>query len=187
MDTVALFDVIDCDVCAFKHVVPIPTAEELERVFREEYYSQDKPLYLSGTCEELDWWYLVHRDRYDTFEAHLPATRRRVLDIGSGPGLFLTHGKSRGWSGAGIEPSKQAGAHSRDMGLEIVEDFFDGFTAAKLGRFDAVHLSEVLEQAPAPADVLKHAYEIFNPGGLICVVVPNAYTPANIFSAPVMV
>jgi hypothetical protein len=55
MDTVGLFDVIDCDVCAFKHVVPIPTAEELERVYREEYYSKDMPLYLTGTREELDW------------------------------------------------------------------------------------------------------------------------------------
>lgn len=177
LDTVAAFDVIDCESCGFKHVVPIPTAEELERVYREEYYSVDKPLYLTGTREELDWWDLVHCDRFDTFEAHLPAARRRILDIGSGPGFFLKHGESRGWKGIGIEPSKQAAAHSRDMGLEIVEDFFDEATAAKLGKFDVVHLSEVLEHVTSPTELLKRAYDVLNPGGLICVVVPNDYNP----------
>jgi SAM-dependent methyltransferase len=69
---------------------------------------------------------LVHRHQYTRSRLTVPASRQRVLNIGSGPGFFLTHGKSRGWSGVGIEPSKQAGAYSRDMGLEIVEDFFDG-------------------------------------------------------------
>ena len=123
VDSVKGFDVIECRLCQFKHIVPIPTAEDLQAVYRHEYYTKEKPLYLQRYREDLDWWNLVYGDRYDTVEQHLPPKRRRILDIGSGPGFFLLHGKQRGWQTVGLEPSAQAAAHSRELGLEIVEEF----------------------------------------------------------------
>lgn len=123
LDSVNGFDVIECEACRFKHIVPIPTQAELEAVYRQEYYSVEKPLYLEPHREDLDWWNLVYSERYDTFEEFLPPDRRRILDVGSGPGFFLLHGQQWGWQTVGIEPSEQAAAHSRKLGLEIVEDF----------------------------------------------------------------
>jgi hypothetical protein len=37
-------DVIDCQHCGFKHIISIPTVEELEKVYQHDYYMQDKPL-----------------------------------------------------------------------------------------------------------------------------------------------
>jgi len=177
LDSVEGFDVLECEVCGFKHIVPIPTARELEIVYRECYYAIEKPLYLERSREDLEWWNLVYSERYDTFEELLPPDRRRILDVGSGPGFFLLYGKERGWETLGIEPSAQAAAHSRGLGLDIVEDFLTEKSAQKLGKFDVVHMSEVLEHVPDPANILQLAYQVLRPGGLLCVVVPNDYNP----------
>jgi len=177
LDSVKGFDVIECEVCGFKHIVPIPTPEELGVMYKQEYYTAEKPLYLERHQEDLDWWNLVYSERYDTFEELLPSDRRRLLDVGSGPGFFLLHGKQRGWQTLGVEPSAQAVTHSRELGLEIAEEFLTKEMVSQLGTFDVVHMSEVLEHIPDPKEMLKLTHALLNPGGLICVVVPNDYNP----------
>ncbi len=171
------YDVIECESCGFKHIIPIPGRDELDKIYREEYYTQEKPLYLERFREDQGWWNLVYDERYDTFESLMYENRRRILDVGSGPGFFLLRGKERGWDTLGIEPSTEAVEHSRSLGLNIVEDFLDDKTAAKLGKFDVVHMSEVLEHVSNPKEMLELAHNLLNPGGLVCVVVPNDYNP----------
>jgi SAM-dependent methyltransferase len=177
LDVVEPFTVIACEPCGFRHIVPIPTPAELADVYRHEYYTVEKPLYLERVREDLEWWNLVYDEWFDAFEALLPAGRRRILDVGSGPGYFLLNGKRRGWTTLGMEPSSQAVAHSRGLGLEIVQDFFSAASAQALGTFDVVHLSEVLEHIPDPAGVLDLAHRVLNPGGLVSLMVPNDYSP----------
>ncbi len=171
------FDVIDCESCRFRHIIPLPSKEELENVYRDEYYSAEKPLYIERYLEDLDWWNLTYSERYDIFEEILPPARRRILDVGSGPGYFLLHGKQRGWETLGIEPSSQAASHSSGLGLDIVEDFLSEGTASGLGRFDVIHMSDVLEHVPDPAGLIRLSRSLLLPGGLFCVVVPNDFNP----------
>ena len=178
LDTVDRFTVIDCDACRFRHIVPIPTPAELEHVYGHEYYSTEKPLYIQRHIEDRDWLNLVYAERYDLFERLLGSGRRRLLDVGSGPGFFLWHGVERGgWTVRGLEPSAQAVAHSRGLGLDITQAFLNDETAATLGRFDVVHLNEVLEHVPDPRSVLRTVDGLLDPGGLIALMVPNDYSP----------
>ena len=71
-----------------------------------------------------------------------------ILDIGSGPGFFLLEGKRRGWKTLGIDPSKQAVEHARNMGVEIIEGLFSPSLVDKLDKFDVVHMNNVLEHIP---------------------------------------
>jgi SAM-dependent methyltransferase len=87
------------------------------------------------------------------------------------------HGKERGWDTFGIEPSAQAAAHSRELGLNIVEDFLSAKNAKSLGKFDIVHMSNVLEHVPNPKEMLLLAHSLLEDSGLICVTVPNDYNP----------
>jgi len=174
------FDVIDCKRCAFKHIVAIPTEEELEKTYSHDYYTQEKPLYIERYREDRDWWNVVYTRRYEVLERHLPASRRRLLDIGSGPGFFLLNGKKRGWTVKGIEPSLQAAEHSRGLGLDIENAFFSQQTAARLGSFDAINMSEVLEHIPSPAALLDLVHRQLNAGGLVCIAVPNDFNPFQI-------
>jgi 2-polyprenyl-3-methyl-5-hydroxy-6-metoxy-1,4-benzoquinol methylase len=176
LDSKNEFDVIDCKKCQFKHIVPIPTEDELKHVYEEEYYTDEKPNYIESMNEDMDWWNLSYDDRYTSFEKLLNKNRRKILDIGSGPGIFLRRGQERGWEGTGIEPSKQAFEYSsKTLGLNIHNIFLNNKTKKVLTNYDVVHLSEVLEHIINPENILKIVHEKLNPDGLICVVVPNDY------------
>lgn len=45
VDDIDGFQVIECQSCGFKHVHPLPTEDELEKIYRHEYYTLDKPLF----------------------------------------------------------------------------------------------------------------------------------------------
>lgn len=171
------FEILDCERCGFKHAVPIPSGGELEALYRQNYYAVEKPLYLERAREDLDWWNVAYADRYDSFERLLEPGRRRILDVGTGPGFFLLYGRQRGWHPLGVEPSRQAAAHCRGLGLGVVEQPLTEGLAAELGTFDVVHLSDVLEHVPDPLGVVRIARGLLAPGGLLCVVVPNDFNP----------
>ncbi len=174
------FDVIDCQTCGFRHAVPLPGPECLVETYREAYYSKEKPTFLTRSGEDQAWAELAQSDRLEIFERVLWPERRRLLDIGCGPGFFLKTAKDRGWQAKGIEPSRQAAGHARDLGLDITEGFFGPDTAPSLGRFDAVHLNNVLEHLPDPIGLVALARDLLDPGGLICVNVPNDFSPFQI-------
>ncbi|MEC4671854.1 MAG: class I SAM-dependent methyltransferase [Nitrospirota bacterium] len=171
------FDVIECEACGFKHIVPIPSCEELGLIYGEDYYRKEYPFYFEHQREDSEWWDNVFLKRYVLFECQLPPHRRRILDIGSGSGLFLKLGMQRGWETLGVEPSPPAAEQARQWGLSIVNEFLTEGNVHQLGQFDVVHMHEVLEHIPHPEEMLNLALRLLRPGGILCVVVPNDYNP----------
>lgn len=171
------FDVIDCQLCGFKHITPIPSEKELEQAYQHDYYTQEKPFYIERYQEDLDWWNMIYTQRYEILEQHLTFKQRRMLDIGSGPGYFLLNGQKRGWQVKGIEPSVQAAEHSCGLGLDVENIFFTEQTASNLGTFDAINMGEVLEHLPDPAALLKLCHHQLNDDGMVCIIVPNDFNP----------
>lgn len=176
-------DIIACEMCGFRHAIPLPDPDALEREYRENYYAEEKPTFLAHAGEDQEWAILAQSDRLEAFERILGPGRRRLLDIGSGPGFFLKAARDRGWQVRGIEPSRQAAAHARGLGVEVVEGFFGAEIAPGLGLYDAVHLNNVLEHVPDPIGLLIVARECLEPGGILCVNVPNDFSPLQIAAA----
>lgn len=171
------YDIVACESCGFRHVLPLPSLHALEREYRENYYGTEKPTFLAHAGEDQPWFALAQADRLESMERLLPPARRRLLDIGCGPGFFLSAAKQRGWTAQGIEPSRQAASHARDLGVAVTEGFFGKDTAAQLGRFDAITLTNMLEHVPDPIAILEQARDCLEPGGVICVGVPNDFSP----------
>lgn len=171
------YEIIECSPCGFRHIIPIPSQKELDEIYRNEYYSVEKPLFIERNQEDQDWWKVVYDGRFDSFETLLPSSRRDILDIGSGPGFFLSHGRSRGWNCVGVEPSDKAARFSQGLGLDVKNEFLNEETAKTLGTFDVVYMNEVLEHLRDPLATIQIAENLINPGGLLCVVVPNDYNP----------
>ena len=48
-------DIIDCFVCGFRHVLPLPDAASLEQEYREKYYSDEKPNFIADSHTAGDW------------------------------------------------------------------------------------------------------------------------------------
>jgi SAM-dependent methyltransferase len=172
--------IIACEACGFKHALPLPRAEDMERAYREDYYASEKPTFLARAGEDQAWARLAQTDRLEIFETLLPPDRRRLLDIGCGPGFFLETAMRRGWLAHGIEPSRQAAAHARGLGAEITEGFFNAGSAPTLGTFDVIHLNNVLEHIPDPAHLIALAHGLLESGGVICINVPNDFSPLQV-------
>lgn len=173
------FEVIDCEVCGFKHVTPLPTREELAEIYRHEYYDREKPLYLERAEEDEAWWRRLFGQRLDQMARFSMHARRRVLDVGTGPGLFLVEAQARGWEALGLEPSNAARAYAQSRGCHVLPDFLGEAGLDDLGTFSAVHLSEVLEHVPDPFTELRRIHGLLDADGVLCVSVPNDYNPVQ--------
>lgn len=174
------YDIIKCKTCKFNHVVPIPTTKVLQKVYSDKYYTVEKPFYIKSYLKDKKWWNAIYEDRFKTIEKYLGKKTGRLLDIGSGPGLFLAYGEKRGWRAKGIEPSKKAYAYSKKvLRLDVENIFLEKKTAKKLGKFDAIHMGEVLEHLPDPGYIVELIKEMLNPGGILTVVTPNDFNPVQ--------
>ncbi|WP_421900035.1 methyltransferase domain-containing protein [Maridesulfovibrio sp.] len=168
------FDVIHCESCGFKHIIPIPDEEELERIYKHEYHVKDKPLMLQHQLEDADWHEATNKARLESIEKQLKR-KGSILDIGSGNGFFLKQAVEMGWQTKGVEPSDKAVKYCNSIGLDVVHGVFDQQCADSIGKFDVVHLWEVLEHLPDPIAMLALCRQVLNPGGMIVVGVPNDY------------
>lgn len=173
------YEIIQCSQCEFRHLVPIPPEEDLWQIYKTEYYTTEKPLYIERHLEDQEWWEVVYDGRLELCETLLSSDQRDLLDIGSGPGFFLKHAMRRGWKGLGIEPSIRAAEFARRNGVEVINDLLTRDLADGLGFFDLIYMNEVLEHLPDPAAILETATNLLNPGGLLCVIVPNDYNPVQ--------
>jgi len=174
------YDIIQCDLCGFRHVLPLPDPAELEAARRKANIKEETLAFPPQTGDDRAWAELAYNDRLESMERLVGAQRRRLLDVGSGTGSFLKTAKARGWRVFGIESSRQASAQARKAGIEVAEGFFNAETAPGLGRFDAVHLSNVLECAPDPTAVAILARDLLDKGGVLCINVPNDFSPFQI-------
>ncbi len=182
LDTHGQYDVIECEQCGFTHINPVPELQDLEAVYRDEYYTKEKPLFITRQLEDIAWWNTIYDDRYDVLERYLPPERRRLIDIGCGPGFFLQRGMARGWKGLGVEPSHQACEYAEAQGLTVRNCFLHQSGLDEEGmKFDSAHLSEVLEHVPDPAAVCRSVHALLDDKGIACIVVPNDYNPFQQF------
>lgn len=177
IDTKEGSTIIDCNHCAFKHIIPIPLPEELEALYQKEYYSNEKPKYIQEVEEDREWWEITYKDYYRLFEKFLKKETKSILDIGSGPGYFLKCGQELGWTVTGIEPAKQAYEYSQQFSVNVVHDFLTENLAKKLGKFDVIFMDTVIEHVPDPISFLKTAKKMLHEEGIFCIISPNDYNP----------
>lgn len=176
LDIAGEFDVIDCFLCGFKHVIPIPDADKMAKYYSKEFIAR-RPKIAERIREDLDWWKLVYSRRLKLLKNNVTGSARKILDVGCGLGFFLKEASEKGWSTLGIEPSKQAFEHAIKLGVDVVNDTLNLNNYKKLGRFDVVHMHEVLEHVPDPEELIRMAWEMLEPGGVVLIISPNDYNP----------
>lgn len=105
------------------------------------------------------------------------AARGALVDLGCWTGFFLDVARERGWRVSGVEPSAFAAGYAREqLGLDVVHG---ELLAAALPdqRFDAVLMADVIEHLPDPGAALERVGSLLAPGGVLCLVLPDAGSP----------
>ena len=98
----------------------------------------------------------------------------RVLEIGCGPGYFLTVLRDLGWQPTGLEwDAEFARRVSRETGIRVLETP-ESLEAVPDETFDAVVLWHVLEHVPDPVGTMREARRVLKRRGELRMEVPNA-------------
>jgi SAM-dependent methyltransferase len=102
----------------------------------------------------------------------------RLLDVGSGLGVFPHAVKEVGWQCTALDPDPRSIRHIREIvGVDAICGEFQ--TAEGLGRFDVVTFNKVLEHVTDPIRMLRHAHQALNGGGLVYLELPDGEMAAR--------
>ena len=167
--------IVRCLNCSLIYANPMPLPENDNLV---DLYNEDYTKMLSE--------FVPYRDRgndfVDIFEgrrrlARLEAILGRegsLLDIGCGPGNLLCVARERGWKAVGLEINDRSARFARDInGVDVVTGQIQDYPAAWAGRFDAVHVNQVVEHTYDPVGFLKAVREVMRSDGALFCGVPN--------------
>jgi SAM-dependent methyltransferase len=167
------FDVARCPDCGLLQTTPVPTAEQLRRIYEADSYTWQPPAGLMGAAEAFYRKALVRADQARVLaEACRRARGRRLLDVGCGDGLLVSEARRAGLDACGVDypgtprwPECDP-AWKRSADLEA----FDEPAAA----WDVVSFFHVVEHLRDPVSTLRRVRQWLRPGGVLVVQVPNA-------------
>jgi SAM-dependent methyltransferase len=134
--------------------------------------------YLPDGADEIACWEKMVARVVETaailVENHKHSDGARLLDIGCGYGFFLKKMAQRGWAVEGIEVSRPGREYARQsLGLSIHSKPLEDLAFPK-ECFDAVTLFYVIEHIHDPGMVLREAYRILKPGGMVLLRWPHS-------------
>lgn len=108
--------------------------------------------------------------------ALVPASARRILDVGCNDGTFGTHLLKARPEGEvwGIEPHAGDAEAARTRLTGVVTGTFPDAVSDDLGKFDCISFNHVLEHMVDPWTALRVTRELLTPEGVIVGEIPNA-------------
>lgn len=175
-------DIAEPDVRAFRCTSPeygshaqIVQCNQCDLVYANPRWSPEE-LAAAYTAVEDETYVDEREGRELTFEKHLqdlekytgPANGRALLDVGAYIGVFVEIAQAHGWLAEGIEPSSWAVSMARERGLPIHQGTQQDVLLADR-KFDVVTMWDVIEHVTDPAEEIRQAYQLLNPGGWLAV------------------
>jgi SAM-dependent methyltransferase len=168
------WSIVRCDACALVQTDPRPDGAELGRLYERHYnlggegetaYGKARERFLFSTPYRI--WLALDGD----ISFHAQRGPGRLLDIGCNEGRGLTIYQANGFSAEGLELNRNAARVARGRGFTVHETDIAAF--APDAPFDRAVLSNVLEHALDPRDMLRHVRRVLKPDGEVWISLPN--------------
>ena len=179
--------VIECKVCGYRHLYPLPAEYELE-AFYKEYYHQEKQYidyqtvddsYISKEISAMQA-NREFRHIYAKVETlvldKVPST---MIDIGGGNNLLSRFFMDRGWEATVFEPNCDAANYQRQFQISVVESMFGHAECSQKRSYAFINLQFVLEHVLNPLNMLCQSVGMLDADGIIRVCVPNDFSPGQ--------
>lgn len=168
-----IFDLIRCSQCGLVRVEPMPSADEVRRLYTSNYFKQDfscgvrKGTYLESEAMRVG----EYRELLKDIQSYRPSGK--LLEVGCAAGSFLNYARRSGYEVLGVDVSEWAARTAKEQfGLEV-----------RVGRlmevdlpyrsFDVIFLGDLLEHEPEPLVLLEEVRRLLKPEGIVAVKVPT--------------
>jgi 2-polyprenyl-3-methyl-5-hydroxy-6-metoxy-1,4-benzoquinol methylase len=169
------FSVKACGQCGLVQLHPRPGDETIAELYDAEYYeTADGKGYSNYTARESEYR-ATFADDLRRIESHFGGRGPlRILDVGCGPGAFLSVALGAGHDvfGMDIIPSVVDQARVRFPG-RVFLGALDDVRGALPAPFDVVFASHVIEHVTAPVAFTRTCAELLRSGGALVYVTPN--------------
>ena len=157
-------DIVRCVDCGMTSSVPTLRPEQI--VGNYESMVDDAYLLEENGRRDLFRWVLGRIDNY-----LLPG--RRLLEVGSNVGVFLSVAGEAGWEARGVEPSRWAVETGRRLfDVDLTQATAETLDFEPGGR-DAVVMLDVLEHLVDPLSTLQHLRTAVHPEGILALSTVN--------------
>lgn len=165
-----------CEACALEQTTPRPSGPDLSALYARYYnFGGERGTMYTGLRDRLllSPLYRLYLALDGDISFHARPGQGRLIDIGCNEGRGLALYARNGFSAVeGLETNPVAAAVARGRGFTIHEVELDAFETAE--RYDVAVLSNVLEHALDPAEMLRHVARVLKPGGQVWISCPNA-------------
>ncbi len=174
------FQGLRCRNCRLVTLDPLPTKEELTRLYGEEYFDSG----LHGLQQAgVDYETLADRRQDDARRFIREVIRKRhpsartLCEIGAAMGHFLLAAREEGFTCAGVEFSEAAVARATEkFGLDLVCGNIEELELPDWhGKWDVIYAGDLLEHLRDPAGMVAKAARLLAPGGLCVMRVPGTF------------
>jgi len=160
-----------CARCGLGFIWPQPPDDHLATLYDQDYYT--RPIDPGGPS------YIENREGLERFfDQCLAQLERlvepgRLLEVGCGLGYLLNVARRRGWEALGLEVSEFASTYAREQfGHEVRRQSLEEADLAP-ATFDAVVMRDVVEHSRDPRRLLRAAWRVLRPGGVVALSAPN--------------
>lgn len=172
--------VVVCRNCGLGQLDPIPTADELDRLYSSaDYFEGSDRSGYADYAEQRKVFAMTFRAKLQLLLRHGPVAD--LLEIGCGPGFFLEVAREAGVARAvGVDRNPWAIEIARRAGLDARVGSIEQFDES--ASFDAVAMLDVIEHIPDPAPFLAAVRRRLRPGGRLLIMTPNLCSTLARFS-----
>ena len=161
------YEIFRCAACTLLYTSPVPGADELENLYRNEWSVPAGQTY-SHRKKPTRAWRLSLRAK----KLRRLAAGDSLLEIGCGPGDFLRGARLAGFTSiTGVEPGDGEAEYARSLGFEVHQQMFLEVDFAN-ARFDVIVSRQVIEHVRDPVEFLSAATALLRPGGCIMLETP---------------
>ena len=168
------FRFVTCGGCALTYVNPMLRDEYVRQVYKHQSYT-DLTRALMEPSDE------YRRERFGKERVAIVdrflrpqggEERMRLLDVGCATGFFVRAAQDAGWIASGVEANPFQAEFAQQAGLDVRNETIEDTTFPE-GSFDAVTLFEIIEHVKQPMAILRKAYRLLRPGGMVFLYTPN--------------
>lgn len=181
------YRIIQCETCGYNHIDPIPTQEEIEQFYRDNYHETVKKFpYEQITAEIIaqhQEWLKSNRLYIEAYEKVMDLKKTvslKMIDLGCGNNLLVKFFQNYGWQVTAIEPSPSARKYLQKFGVEALDGTAETVDSLSLGNLSFVNIDFVLEHLRNPGEALRKVYGLMETGGVLRVSVPNDFSEGQL-------